>query len=218
MLDFTMFEMEYRHRSKSNPFSEKWINCTRSRTRIHQLKDFLYDQINAILSLHQPKEFFDNLLNPFLHREYHEFQDLTEESIPKSEKDPLYHLIYIKMSLDGLFVLLTSVIMWEHQEYPAILESHLRAKLRAPTKIELNDDVLQYYLRFLDVLSSTEIVSLFDLDALKNTIRLDRKNIGEKPLKNLYLFRDWPDVFQKPFHRRFPNFKLNLSGPVIENC
>jgi hypothetical protein len=211
LLNHTMFEMEYHHRAKSNPFSEKWINCTRSRTRIRKLKDFLYSRIKIILSLEKPQKFFQNALSQFIHRDYYEFQDLQKACTPETEEEPLYRLIYLKLTLDELFVLLTNVITWEHQAYPAILEYRIREQLEHGKKLKISEDLLQYYLRFLDVLSSNEIISLFDLDALKNTIRLDEKLIEQKPLENLYLFKDWPELNQKSFNMRFPAFKSNVE-------
>ena len=128
----------------------------------------------------------------------------------------LYTAIFYKLTLEELFILLTNVIMWEHQSYPSLLEQLICQEHQVQTDIDAGDDLLRYYIRFLDVLSSSEIISLFDLDALRNTIKLDYDKIGQKSLSSLLLFRDWPTLNTQSFHRRFPDFTQNLSQKIVQ--
>lgn len=222
LLDLSIFELEYTHRSKSNPFSEKWKNCTRTRSRVKRMKRYLYRAILVFLRSEKCEEFFETVLRPFVHCNYSEFVESFKnqqkqgnlENFPLEKVNILYRAVFYKLTLQELFILLTNVIMWEHQSYPSLLEEAICKEHQTQNDLDTSDDLLRYYVRFLDVLSSSEIISLFDLDALRNTIKLDYEKIGKKPLSALHLFRDWPLLNTSSFHQRFPNFKENLSEKI----
>jgi len=237
LIELTAFELEYQHRAKSNPFSEKWKNCTRTRSRGKRLKTYLYTKVSVILCTNYREKFYDIALEPFFH---HSLAELLKSLKPLNELknikdvkqfpegpegeeesatppvDILYRVIFYRMSLDDLFILLTNVIAWEHQNYPALLENAIFQEFQIHGNKVANEDLFRYYLRFLDVLSSSEIISLFDLDALKFTVKTDCELIGEKPLNRLHLFTDWPTLNTEPFHRRFPQFKENLDKKMAQ--
>ena len=223
LLDISFFELEYSHRAKSNPFSEKWKNCTRTRSRQRQMQDYLYRAILIFLQYDNHTKFFETVLRSFVHCNYSEFIESfrrqqkysNKEEIPLDDMNILYKSIYYRLSMEELFILFTNVIMWEHQTYPCLLENAIYHKYKSQNDIDTSDDLLRYYIRFLDVLSSSEIISLFDLDALRNTIKQDYKQIGKKPLSSLFLFRDWPMLNTQSFHKRFPSFKENLSQKIV---
>ncbi|WP_457556696.1 hypothetical protein [Candidatus Harpocratesius sp.] len=222
LLDMTIFELEYNHRAKNNPFSEKWKNCTRTRSRVKKMQNYLYRAILVFLRSEKHEKFFNTVLRPFVHCNYSTFiesfkrqQKYKDKNIPLDYMNILYQTIYFKLDLDEIFILLTNVIMWEHQSYPSLLEYAICQEYQSQNDIDTSDDLLRYYIRFLDVLSSSEIISLFDLDALRNTIKIDYKKIGKKPLSSLLLFRDWPLLNTESFHRRFPHFKENLSHKIV---
>ncbi|TFH30459.1 MAG: hypothetical protein E4G98_02010 [Promethearchaeota archaeon] len=224
LLDLSSFELEYNNRSKSTPFSEKWKNSSLTRSRIKGLKYYLYRTIIIFLRSDKQTSFFETVLRPFVHCNYSEFvesfknqQKFNEGSeIPLENMNILYKVIFYKLTLEELFILLTNVITWEHQSYPSLLEHAICQEHQNQTDINTSDDLLRYYVRFLDVLSSAEIISLFDLDALRNTIQMDNENIGEKSLSSLLLFRDWPLLNTQSFHNRFPEFKQNLSQKMVQ--
>lgn len=223
LLDISIFELEYSNRAKSNPFSEKWKNCTRTRSRLRQMQDYLYRAIFIILQSENREKFFETVLRPFVHCNYSEFVESFKkqqkhsklENVPLEYMNILYKSIYYKLSIEELFILFTNIIMWEHQNYPYLLENAIYHEYKSQNDIDTSDDLLRYYIRFLDVLSSSEIISLFDLDALRNTIKQDYKNIGKKPLSSLLLFRDWPMLNTQSFHKRFPAFRENLSQKIV---
>ena len=217
LLELSAFELEYQHRAKANPFSEKWLNSTRIRARTEKLKKFLYNHIKVIFESDFAESYYITALKPYLRLSFFDLIQDMRGSAQTNEMDVLYRTIFYRLSLDGLFILLTNTISWEHLHYPALLENALIRICRDSNQSvsSLNDDILKYYVRFLDVLSSQEIVSLFDLDALKNTIDTDLKLIGNEPLKSLHLFSDWPIVNREPFCDRFPQFKNNLSKKIV---
>ncbi|MHA1521655.1 MAG: hypothetical protein ACTSVZ_07810 [Promethearchaeota archaeon] len=223
LLDLSIFELEYTHRLKNNLFSEKWKNSSLTRSRSKNMKQYLYNSILIFLRSDKQKDFFETVLRPFVHCNYSEFvesfknqQKFGDRSeIPLENMNILYTSIFYKLTFEELFILLTNVIMWEHQSYPFLLEDAICQEHQNQTDIDTSDDLLRYYIRFLDVLSSTEIISLFDLDALRNTIKLDYEKIGQKSLSSLLLFRDWPTLNTQSFHGRFPEFKQNLSQKIV---
>jgi len=216
LLDLAAFELEYQHKAKLNLFSEKWKNCTLTKSRQKKLKNYLYYHIKLILISENSKLFYEITLKPFIHHDYYTIMDNFKTSKEIVEKNLLYRLIFYNLTLDDLFILLTNVIAWEHQNYPALLENELLNKYSSEYEegIQKNDDLFLYYIRFLDVLSSDEIVSLFDLDSLKFTIKRDFENIGVKPLESLFLFTDWPVFNTQSFFNRFPTFRENLSRKI----
>ncbi|UYP48341.1 hypothetical protein NEF87_004626 [Candidatus Lokiarchaeum ossiferum] len=216
LLDLSAFELEYRHRAKSNPFSEKWINCTRSRARIKKVKNYLYSQIKIVLDSDKSQEFYEIALRPFIRQTLEEIQKSIVE-FGESKENILYQAVFFKLSLDDLFILFTNLIAWEHQIYPALLEHAIFESSHIREEIVPTDDYLRYYVRFLDVLSSSEIISLFDLDALKNTILSDQDQIDKKPLSSLHLFEDWPMLNLESFSHRFPHFKENLAQKMADS-
>jgi len=218
LLELTAFELEYQNRAKLNIFSEKWKNCSLTKSRQKKLKDYLYYHIKIILFSENSKRFYEITLKPFIHHEYYTIMDSFKTSKDTSEKNLLYRMMYYKLTLEDLFILLTNVIAWEHQNYPALLENALLTKYCEEFEegIQKNDDLLLYYVRFLDVLSSEEIISLFDLDSLKFTIKRDFGSIGNKnkPIESLFLFTDWPVFNSQTFFTRFPTFRENLSKKI----
>ncbi len=225
LLDLSIFELEYTHRSKNALFSEKWKNSSLTRSRTKQMKQYLYRTILVFLRSDKHESFFETVLRPFVHCNYSEFVESFKNQqkfregteIPLENMNILYMAIFYKLTLEELFILLTNVIMWEHQSYPSILEHAICQEHQNQTDIDTSDDLLRYYVRFLDVLSSSEIISLFDLDALRNTIKLDFEKIGQKSLSSLLLFRDWPMLNTQSFHRRFPEFKQNLTQKIVKS-
>jgi hypothetical protein len=217
LLELSAFELEYQHRAKANPFSEKWLNSTRIRARTEKLKKFLYNHIKVIFESDFAESYYVTALKPYLRLSFMDLYQDIRAAAQLKEMDILYRTIFYRLSLDELFILLTNTISWEHLHYPALLENELIRICRDKNQevSALNDDILKYYVRFLDVLSSQEIVSLFDLDALKNTIDTDIKLIGKEPLKSLHLFSDWPVVNREPFCDRFPQFKTNVSKKLV---
>ncbi len=224
VLRLSIFELEYQQHAKLNPFSEKWTNCNRTRTRIRGLRLYLYRQIRIILSTSYGEQFYNTAIRLFdthqfpefsasINRNFERFPEPNEE-VSDFKHDLLYRLLYFTLTLDELFILFTNLITWEHQTYPVLLEAAIATRYFQKVPLQLGDDCLRYYVRFLDVLSSSEINSLFDLDALRTTIRLDTETIGEKPLSGLLLFQDWPLLNTEPFHRRFPQFKTNLERKI----
>ena len=216
LLELSAFELEYHNRAKLNLFSEKWKNCTLTKSRQKKLKNYLYHHIKIILFTENSKDFYEITLKPFIHHEYYSIMDNFKTSKESGEKNLLYRMIYFKHPLEDLFILLTNVIAWEHQNYPALLENALLTKYCEEYEegIQKNDDLLLYYIRFLDILSSDEIISLFDLDSLKFTIKRDFGSIGIKPLESLFLFTDWPVFNSQTFFTRFPTFRENLSKKI----
>ena len=99
-------------------------------------------------------------------------------------------------------------------KYPYLLETIICKEITSVHKIE-DEKILRYYIRFLDVLSSPSIVSLFDLDALKHTLDEDYDRFEKVPLKELRLFTDWPVINPKTFTERFPEFQENLKQKKI---
>jgi hypothetical protein len=206
LLELSAFELEYRHRAKSNPFSEKWLNCTRTRARLTKLKNYLYEKIKILLVSEYRKDFYNVALFSFLKVTFEDLMDDFKQNIEMKQMELLYRKLYYRLTPDDLFILLTNLITWEHMKYPAILEYTL---LENGTEVD-NFDFLIYYTRFLDVLSSSEIVSVFDLDALKNTIAKDVIIITTKSVDKLHIFKDWSGLSLVTFKTRFPNFKENL--------
>jgi len=212
LLDLYTFELEYSHRMTSYTFSEKWINTTRSRARTRKLKKYLFSHVTIILKTECREDFYTTALRPILHKSYKEM-DLSLQKTPLTDpENEIYLQIFYHLPLKDLFILFTNVINWEHQAYPALLEYMLIEKFnnKDVDQLELKDDLLRYYIRFLDVLSSNEIISLFDLDALRNTLRLDAEKITRKPLEDSILYTDWPVTNATPFEQRFPSFKDNI--------
>lgn len=168
--------------------------------------------MSIILATESRESFYTTALRPILHKSYKEM-DLSLQKIPLTNpENEIYIQIFYHLTLKDLFILFTNVITWEHQAYPALLEYMLVEKCRKKdiNSLNLDDNLLRYYIRFLDVLSSNEIISLFDLDALRNTLRLDAEKISSKPLENSILYLDWPVTNATPFEQRFPSFKENI--------
>ncbi len=174
------------------------------------MKNYLYSQIKIVLDTDNSQDFYKTALRPFIRQPLSEILSSIDK-FEKTKDDILYKAIFIKLSLDDIFILYTNLIAWEHQIYPALLEHAIFESSHTRSEITPTDDYLRYYVRFLDVLSSSEIISLFDLDALRNTIQSDQDLINVKPLSALHLFDDWPMLNLEPFSRRFPHFKENLA-------
>ncbi len=216
LIELTTFELEFHHRMKSNLFSERWINCSRSRTRIKRMKNYLYISIKTILESHQKIEFFNIAVKPFILNNLNEILESIEISKKNGKAmDLLQEFIFYKLELNEIFIIFTNIVAWEHQIYPTLLEFKLFSSHHQNIKMNLTDDYLRYYIRFLDVLSSSEIISLFDLDALRHTIRSDEEYITQKSINTLHLFEDWPILNLESFSNRFPHFKENLSRKIV---
>jgi hypothetical protein len=168
--------------------------------------------VTIILHTECRENFYNTALRPILHKSYKEM-DLSLQKTPLTDpENEIYLQIFYHLPLKDLFILFTNVVNWEHQAYPALLEYMIIEKFhnKDVDSLDLNDDLLRYYIRFLDVLSSNEIISLFDLDALRNTLRLDAEKITKMPLENSILYADWPVTNATPFEQRFPSFKDNI--------
>ena len=215
LIDHSLFELEFQHRAKSNPFSEKWINCTRTRARTNRLRAYLYKNILIIMESDHHKSFFNVVLKNFVHISYSEFIQDLHETADSGDMDIIYRLIHYRLTPNELFILFTNVLTSEHVNWPAILEHAFLQKGLDSTIVREIGPYLEYYIRFMDVLSSADIISLFDLDALKNTIISDKPLLGEKTNEKLSLYRDWPVLNTTPAVKRFPDFIPRLSVKLV---
>ena len=196
ILNLAVFELEYQHRSKTS-FGEKWVNSSSTKTKIEKLKKFLYKNISEALQMPTSKEFHKIVIYPLLGVSH---KALTEE-IWKNIRNPndsapnsLFNEIFYKMVPNELFILFTQIIDWEHKKYPILLDNVLSQNKNIMKRAD-TQDVFDYYIYFMDVLSSEQIVSLFDLDALKHTVSRDMGEVGGESnyfvCNSSFLFEDW---------------------------
>jgi hypothetical protein len=216
LIDISAFELEFRHRLE-NPFNEKWLNATRTRVRIQNLRKFLYSKILIIFKTKSGEAFYDNILKTYFKMSYQNVLQEIRQSNEEKTADTLYRLLFYKIPIQELFIIYTNLVNFEHQHFPYILQHLLTKEFTIlDNKIIDSDDIFRYYIRVLDILSSTLIVSLFDLDALKNTVAMDKEHIGTSQLNQLRLYNDWPLHEVTPFDNRFPNFRTRLERNSFE--
>lgn len=213
LLDLTIFTIEHERRS-GNPYNEKWLNSNRTRTRINKLKLFLFDHVKKFLRSKSGEPFFNSVLRREIKISYSE---LLQQMDIEGQDNPLYFLIFYKMGLDELFMLLSQIIAWEHSNYPYLFESLITQEIQKNPHIMENEDILRYYIHFLDVLTGNEIISLFDLEALRYSISLDKDKFGEVELEKLKLFTDWVVQNPTPITQRFPEFKTRIAERISKS-
>jgi hypothetical protein len=216
LIDIAAFELEFRHRL-DNPFNEKWINSSRTRARIQKVRKFLYQAILRILKSDNAEPFYNLALRPYFK---YPVSNLIQSIAQKSDElpaDPLYRLLFYKLPMNELFIIFTNVVTFEHQNFPYILEYLvIQEQMTNPNQSIEGEDIFKYYIRVLDVLSSSSIVSIFDLDTLKTTVETDKMLFNQMPLKKLKLYTDWSLEGIIPFEKRFPNFRAGVERKIVE--
>jgi hypothetical protein len=217
LIDISAFELEYRHRL-DNPFNEKWLNTSRTRDRIIRVRKFLYQHICIVLQSNSGESFYNLALRGYFKVPLYSLMQDIRSAQNNQETDPLYRLLLYKISLEELFIVYTNLVTWEHSHFPHILENMIfKEYMIVNNQLIESGDIFKYYIRVLDLLSSTAIVSLFDLDALKNTILTDKQKIGTQSLSQLRLFKDWPLENMQPFDQRFPGFREKIEQKFMDN-
>jgi hypothetical protein len=211
LLDLTIFTMEYERRSCGNPFNDKWLNSSRTRTRINKLKLFLYDHVKQFLKSKSGEPFFESVLR----REVKiPFAELCQKMDINGQDNPLYFIIFYKIDLDELFMFLSQLIAWEHSNYPHLFEELITKEIKNNPQLAQNEDILRYYIHFLDVLTGSEIISLFDLEALRYSVSIDKDKFGKNCIEELKLFTDWKVQNPTPIHKRFPDYKTRITEQI----
>ncbi|MHA1820076.1 MAG: hypothetical protein ACTSU2_08460 [Promethearchaeota archaeon] len=212
--DITEFELEYREKI-DDPFMEKWLYTSINKHRQAKLRNFLYKWDITMLKSRYAKKFYNTILKEHLNLHFSTFmEELVKGTTNK--KSLLYELIYYKLKIEDLFVHLTQVINWEHLNYPYMLEYSIIYAYRKKHKILDNyTDLFEYYIRFLDLLSSEYMKDIADIKELKKVLKEDNSKIGQMPLEELEMFKKWPLKEEKTFMERFPDFQENLNKELF---
>jgi hypothetical protein len=226
LIELNIFESEWQ-KQKLNPFNEKWLHCSLTTSRTKTLRKFLTRHIKVILRTEHGEKFYNLALRNYVKIIFPYFledidttdklnQSLSHEDSQLKKRSLLHTLIHYRMTLDDLFILLTNVTTWEHKQYPVLLEYALIKEFQEKNSEFLaNDDIMKYYIRLLDVLSSPRIATQSDLETLQVTVQKDWDNWGTVPLNSLSLYEDWTLTNVDSLLVRFPNFKPNLEKKLF---
>lgn len=197
ILDFVRMELEHWHtKTNYDPLYERKVRSKPFQYKHNRLKKFLHEYVCKVIASPEKLKVISRIADQeaFSGRDFHLERFVYCNSIRKElvkllqQRASLYEIenLLDHASFEQEFVLLTWILFWEHSHGQMLAKNML---LEEDITEEYERQLLDLYKHFLDMLASTEIKTLEDLNRVEDVLIQDVERIDRGDLEKVLTWK-----------------------------